>query len=122
MFKKYDYFYVSLLVLLKRYKSIMIKKLSYCISLVLIMCFTGQLTAQPAEQIVKIIVAPDHEDWVYRPGENVKFSVTVLQYGNPVPNVKIRYEIGPEKMIPVISVICNPLTVRGSRFFHTVDK
>ena len=26
-----------------------------------------------------------------------------------------------EKMIPVISVICNPLTVRGSRFFHSVD-
>lgn len=25
-----------------------------------------------------------------------------------------------EEMLPVISVICNPLTVRGTRFFHTI--
>lgn len=27
-----------------------------------------------------------------------------------------------EKMMPFISVICNPLTVRGTRFFHSVDR
>ncbi len=59
--------------------------------------------AQPAipEQLIKIVVAPDHKNWTYRQGEEVKFSITVLQYGNPISNVNIKYEIGPEKMEPV---------------------
>ncbi|WP_138989818.1 acetylxylan esterase [Larkinella sp. C7] len=56
--------------------------------------------AQPAERPIKIVVAPDHTDWLYRPGESVKFTISVLQYGNPVKGAKIRYEIGPEKMEP----------------------
>jgi cephalosporin-C deacetylase-like acetyl esterase len=58
--------------------------------------------AQPVEQLVKVIVAPDHNDWVYKLNEKVKFSVTVLQFGNRLENVKIRYEIGPEKMNPTV--------------------
>lgn len=54
--------------------------------------------AQPAEQIVKLVVAPDHADWTYKQGENVKFTISVLQYGNAVKNAIIRYAIGPEKM------------------------
>ncbi len=54
--------------------------------------------SQPAEQMVKVIVAPDHFDWKYTKGENVKFAISVLQNGNPVKNAKIKYEIGPEKM------------------------
>lgn len=57
--------------------------------------------AQPVEQVVKISIAPDHYDWLYRIGERVKFNVTVLQYGNPLKNVKINYEVGPERMAPV---------------------
>lgn len=56
--------------------------------------------AQPAEKFVKVIVAPDHDNWTYQPGEKVKFTITVLQNGNPVEDAKIRYEIGPEKMSP----------------------
>ncbi len=59
---------------------------------------TLSASAQPSEQIVKVIVAPDHADWTYKTGEKVKFMVSVLQFGNPVKNVKIRYETGPEKM------------------------
>ena len=54
--------------------------------------------AQPAERLVKVIVAPDRANWIYKIGDNAKFSVQVLQYGNPLKNVNIRYEIGPEKM------------------------
>ena len=50
--------------------------------------------------MVKVVVAPDHSDWLYKTGENVKFSISVLQYGNPVKNAVIRYTIGPEKMDP----------------------
>ncbi|WP_084523823.1 acetylxylan esterase [Adhaeribacter aquaticus] len=57
--------------------------------------------AQPTEKIVKVIVAPDHANWEYKTGEPVKFTISVLQYGNPVKNAKVKYEIMPEKMDPV---------------------
>lgn len=56
--------------------------------------------AQPAEKMVKVVVAPDRSDWTYKPGEKVKFTITVLRNGNPVNDVKVRYEVGPEKMTP----------------------
>jgi cephalosporin-C deacetylase-like acetyl esterase len=59
------------------------------------------VNAQPSEQFIKVVVAPDHADWTYKTGEPVKFSVTVLKDGNPVKNAVIKYEVGPEKMDPV---------------------
>jgi len=56
--------------------------------------------AQPVEQFIKVIVAPDHTDWLYKPGEKVKFTITVLQSGNPVKNAVVKYEIAPERMDP----------------------
>ncbi len=60
--------------------------------------FSFALAAQPTEKIVKVVVAPDHANWEYKTGEPVKFTVTVLQYGNPLKNAKLRYEVMPEKM------------------------
>lgn len=59
--------------------------------------------AQPAEQLVKVVVAPDHANWTYHTGEKVKFTVSILQYGNLLPNVKVKYDVGPERMVPVTS-------------------
>jgi len=59
------------------------------------------LYAQPVEQRVKIIVAPDRADWTYKANEKIKFSVTVLKDGNPLKNIKIIYEYGLEKMMPL---------------------
>ncbi|HMJ68271.1 MAG TPA: acetylxylan esterase [Cyclobacteriaceae bacterium] len=56
--------------------------------------------AQPIEQRIKVVVAPDHSDWTYKQNEKVKFTITVLQDGNPLKNVKVRWEYGPEKMTP----------------------
>jgi cephalosporin-C deacetylase len=56
------------------------------------------LAGQPREQLIKVIVAPDHPDWQYKLGEKAKFTISVLQYGSPIKNVKVRYEIMPEKM------------------------
>lgn len=60
------------------------------------------LVAQPSEKLVKILVAPDHPDWVYRVGEKAGFQVTVLKNSEPIPQVKIKYEVGPEMMAPVL--------------------
>jgi len=61
-------------------------------------------------------VAPDQHDWEYKTGEKVKFNVSIIQYGNPLKNVKIRYEVGPEKMAPVKS---DSLTAKDGKF--TID-
>ena len=54
--------------------------------------------AQPVEQFIKVIVAPEHTDWTYTKGEKVKFTITVLQGGNVLKNVAVKFEIGPERM------------------------
>ena len=54
--------------------------------------------AQPAEQFIKVVVAPDHSDWTYKTGEPVKFTITVLQNGNILKNTVVKYETGPERM------------------------
>lgn len=54
---------------------------------------------QPIEKMVKVAVIPDHSDWVYKKGEMVRFKVAVTKNSEPLQNVKIRYEIGPE-MLP----------------------
>ncbi|WP_128547727.1 acetylxylan esterase [Larkinella soli] len=58
------------------------------------------LPAQPAERPIRVVVAPNHADWLYRPGEAVKFTISVLQNGNPVKGARVSYEVGPEKMEP----------------------
>ena len=61
----------------------------------------SSVLAQPAEQLVKIAVSPDHADWKYKLGEQVVFSVQVLKEHVPVQGVKISYQYGTERMKPV---------------------
>ncbi|SOD82182.1 acetylxylan esterase [Spirosoma fluviale] len=56
--------------------------------------------AQPVERLVKVIVTPDHADWLYKTGEPVKFNITVYRSNVLLRGAKLRYEIGPEKMEP----------------------
>lgn len=45
---------------------------------------------------VKVIVAPDHRDWTYTPGETVHFKVTVTADSEPIDNVTVTYSVGPD--------------------------
>jgi cephalosporin-C deacetylase-like acetyl esterase len=78
-------------------------KLAFILVVSLVFIFIPVSFSQPREQMVKVVVAPDHPDWEYKLGENVKFKISVLQYGNPLSNVTMRYEIMPEKMEPIKS-------------------
>ena len=69
----------------------------------LLPCVHVELQAQPAGQLVKVIVGTDHDDWTYKVGEKVNFNVMVVRDGNPVRDVSVGYEIGPEKMTPTIT-------------------
>lgn len=73
---------------------------------IIILCAQiGRLEAQPKQELIKVVVAPDHQDWTYKVGEQVRFIVSVLKYGNPLKDVEIKYELMPEKMEPVKSEI-----------------
>lgn len=80
--------------------AITFKSIRYFVLLLISTLFIGYSQGQPAEQLIKVVVAPDHTDWTYKPGENVKFTITVLQSGNALKNAVVKYEIGPEKMDP----------------------
>lgn len=54
--------------------------------------------SQPNQKLIEINITPDHTDWIYDVGEQTKFHVSILKYGNPIENIEIRYEIRPEKM------------------------
>ena len=45
--------------------------------------FLTYLVGQPATTLIKVIVASDHNDWLYKPNELAKFSVSVLKDGSP---------------------------------------
>jgi len=76
------------------------QKITSSLFFILFIFSCWSLYSQPTEQRVKVIVAPDHSDWTYKVNEKVKFTISVIQDGNPLKNVKIHYETGPEKMDP----------------------
>jgi cephalosporin-C deacetylase-like acetyl esterase len=86
-------------------------------SFLLLLLFSVKINlAQPPGQMVKIVIAPEHTNWTYHPGEKVKFSGAVLQNSLPVKNAKIYYEVAPEKMEPLKK---DSLTLVDGRF--TID-
>jgi cephalosporin-C deacetylase len=54
----------------------------------------------PSEKWIKIIVGPDRSNWLYSVGEKVNFTVEVFKSNVRLQDIKISYEIGPEKMPP----------------------
>jgi len=73
------------------------RELFYCL-IITSFWVTLNVNGQPREEYIKVIVAPDHNDWLYRTGEDVNFRITVLKDGNPLKNVSIQYDIKPEMM------------------------
>lgn len=69
--------------------------------LTFVSAFLLNLNSQPATQLIKVIVAPDHESWTYKINETARFNIQVLKNGNLLENVTVDYEAGPE-MLPDI--------------------
>ncbi len=76
------------------------KKLTQSILLqvIVIISLSVNVFAQSNTGLIKVIVAPDHKDWLYKVNEEARFSVQVLKYGNLLENVTIDYEAGPEAL------------------------
>jgi uncharacterized protein (DUF58 family) len=50
---------------------------SSLIAAVLYLFLTFNLASQPATPLIRVIVSPDHKDWNYKTGEEVKFTVQI---------------------------------------------
>src|SRR5688572_11890955 len=78
-------------------------KKRFCYLLILLtVLFSVRALSQPVEQYIKVVVAPDHADWTYKTGETAKFEISVLQNGNPIKDVKVKYQVGLEKLEPTM--------------------
>lgn len=53
------------------------------------------------KDLVTIQITPDHYDWNYKVGEPAHFTISLFQDQQKLKNIKIGYEIGPEKMPPI---------------------
>jgi cephalosporin-C deacetylase len=71
--------------------------------LVLFFVSSGMVWAQPSVQLVRVVVTADHANWQYAVGEKVNFSIQVIKNGSLVPNAKITYQVGPERMTPSLT-------------------
>jgi cephalosporin-C deacetylase-like acetyl esterase len=68
--------------------------------LIVIAASAWKVSAQPAVALIKIAVAPEHADWIYKTGENVRFDVSVTKNNILLKNIEIRYEISEDMMPP----------------------
>ena len=57
--------------------------------------------AQPKKTIIAVAVAPEHADWQYSCGEDVKFGLSVLKAGLPLENAEVYYEISEDMQTPL---------------------
>lgn len=65
---------------------------------ILILFLSFHCSAQPSERPVKVLVVPTHSNWLYHTGDAVEFDVRVLNFGNPVNNIKFFYELSADKL------------------------
>ena len=71
-------------------------KFTFLFLLIAGICF--QSVAQPARQLVQVIVTPDRADWTYEKDDRAEFQITVLQNNVPLDGIEVHYRINPEKM------------------------
>jgi cephalosporin-C deacetylase len=98
-------------------------------SLLFVIISFSLVMGQPTATLIKVVVAPDHTDWLYKPSEQVKFNVTVLKDGNPLKNIIIKYQVGAEKMEPLKkdslvltngTLTISPFTLKSAGFLQCI--
>ena len=57
-------------------------------------------SAQIRGDEIRVVVSPNHADWVYRLNEKSTFNIQIWKAQNLLSNVTVDYELGPE-MYPV---------------------
>lgn len=71
----------------------------FYICLILIFAALGAV-AQPAERLYKLSVYPENGEWIFQPGQKVKFSVNLFRCDVPEGNMELAYDITEDMMKP----------------------
>jgi len=107
----------------------MINRIKLLLSVILISIGSSAHAQGVTEKNIRIMVSPNHEDWMYKQGEEATFEVTVYKSNVPLKNARIYYEIGPERMTPTKKdsallgngkIILNGGTLKQSGFLRCV--
>ncbi len=69
-------------------------KKTYLLSFLILLSI--QIFAQPARQLVQVVVTPDKADWTYDTGDRAEFTIQVLRNNVPLEGVEVKYKIQPE--------------------------
>ena len=88
-------------------------------SLFLCLLCVCAVTAQIRGNEIRVVVSPDHSDWVYRLNEKCTFTVRVLKAQNLLPDVKIDYELGAvvlRELSQILQKGCNPASENRASF------
>ena len=72
----------------------MIKSVRFLLLLIAFVSMQIVAWGQPQERLVQVQVTPDHTNWLYKPGEKVKFKVAVLKCNIPQDNLERGYKAG----------------------------
>ncbi|MDR3719330.1 MAG: acetylxylan esterase [Bryobacteraceae bacterium] len=74
-----------------------------CRAFVLLICLSIAALAQAQVGKIQVLVAPDHPNWTYAPGEKASFLIRAVRDGNTVGGLKLTYAIGLEMMPPAVT-------------------
>ena len=76
---------------------------SACRASALLIALSILSLAQTQVGRIQVLVAPDHPNWTYAPGEKASFLIRAVRDGNTVGGLKLTYSIGLEMMPPTIT-------------------
>lgn len=65
------------------------------LSFLVLLCI-GTVYGQIRGNEIRVVVSPNHNDWVYALDEKCTFTVRVVKAQSLLPNVTVDYELGPE--------------------------
>ena len=78
--------------------SLLCMRLTHIFSLFALAAPVSASLAQTRDTSVKLVVTLDHVDWRYNVGDSARFQISLLRAGRPIPNARVRIDIGPERM------------------------
>lgn len=73
-------------------------KKGFLLTVLLMAAVSMSVFAQPARQLVQVVVSPDKADWTYKKGDRAEFQIMVFKNNVPLDGIEVSYRINPEKM------------------------
>ncbi|MDQ2667450.1 MAG: acetylxylan esterase, partial [Gemmatimonadota bacterium] len=91
-----------------------------CASVIAAPAITAAAAQAPDTVAVKLVVTPNHTDWLYRTGDSARFTISLMRDGKLVPHANVRVAFGEVRMrttrVDTVDVSLGP-----QRLYATLD-